>query len=49
MQKVFAALQKPELQVTIDKYKIYITKIHYLGLIISIKDIYINCKKAEAI
>ena len=37
IQKVLAAFQKAGLQVDIDKYEIHVTKISYLGLIISIK------------
>ena len=37
IQKVLAALQKVGLQADIDKYKFYVTKISYLGLIISSK------------
>lgn len=49
IQKVLVAFQKAGLQVNINKCKFYITKISYLGLIISTKGIYINFKKVEAI
>ena len=49
VQKVLAALQKAGLQTDIDKCEFHITKISYLGLIISIEGIHINPKKVEAI
>ena len=49
VQKVFAALQKAELQVDINKYEFHITKISYWGLIISTKGIRMDPKKVEAI
>ena len=45
--KVLAALQKTGLQVDIDKCEFYITKISYLGLIISTKDICMDPKKVK--
>ena len=49
VQKVFTALQKAELQADIDKCQFHVTKISYLGLIISTKGIRIDPKKVEAI
>ena len=49
IQKILVALQKVGLQANINKYKFYITKISYLGLIISTKSIRIGPKKVEAI
>ena len=49
IQKVLAALQKAGLQANIDKCEFYVTKISYLGLIISTKGIRIDSKKVEAV
>ena len=49
VQKVFAAFQKVRLQADINKCEFHVTKISYLGLIISIKGIRIDPKKVEAI
>ena len=45
IQKVFAALQRAGLQANIDKCEFHVTKISYLGLIISTKDICMDPKK----
>ena len=49
IQKVLAALQKVGLQVDIDKCEFHVTKISYLGLIISTEGICIDLKKVEAV
>lgn len=49
IQKVFVALQKTKLQANIEKYEFYITKISYLELIISIKNIHMDHKKIETV
>ena len=49
IQKVFAALQKAGLQADINKYEFHVTKISYLGLIISTKGICMDLKKVEAV
>ena len=49
IQKVLSALQKAGLQVDIDKCEFHVTKINYLGLIISTKGIHIDPKKVEAV
>ncbi len=49
VRKVLAALQKAGLQADIDKCEFYVTKIDYLGLIISTKGIRMDPKKVEAI
>ena len=49
VQKVLAALQKTGLQANINKCKFHVTKINYLGLIISTKGICMALKKVEAI
>ena len=47
IQKVLATLQKAGLQVNIDKCEFHVTKISYLGLIISIESIRIDPKKVK--
>ena len=49
IRKVLAALQKAGLQANIDKYEFHVTKISYIGLIISIEGIRMDPKKVEAI
>ena len=49
IRKVLAALKKAGLQTDIDKCEFHVTKISYLGLIISTKGICIDPKKVEAI
>ena len=49
IQKVFVALQKVGLQADIDKCEFHVTKISYLGLIISTKGIRMDPKKVEAV
>ena len=49
VQKVIAALKKAGLQENINKCEFYVTKISYLGLIISIKGIRIDPKKVETV
>ena len=49
IQKVLAVLQKARLQADIDKCEFHITKISYLGLIISIEGIRMDPKKVEAV
>ncbi len=49
LRKVLTALQKAGLQADIDKCEFHVTKISYLGLIISTEDIYIDPKKVEAV
>ena len=49
IQKIFVAFQKIGLQVDIDKCEFHITKISYLGLIISTKGICMDLKKVEAV
>ena len=49
VQKIFATLQKARLQADIDKCKFYVTKISYLGLIVSIKSIRMDLKKIKAV
>ena len=49
IQKVLAALQKARLQADIDKCEFYVTKISYLGLIISTEDIRMDPKKVKAV
>ncbi len=48
LQKVLVAFQKAGLQVDIDKCEFYITKISYLGLIVSTKGICMDPQKVEA-
>ena len=49
IRKVLAALQKAGLQADIDKYEFHVTKIRYLGLIISTEGICMDPKKVKAI
>ena len=49
IRKVLAALQKIGLQANIDKCEFHVTKISYLGLIISTKGIRMDPKKVEAV
>ena len=49
IQKVLVALQKVGLQGDIDKCEFHVTKISYLGLIISTKGIRMDPKKVEAV
>ena len=49
VQKRLAALQKAELQADIDKCEFHVTKISYLELIISIKNICIDSQKVEVV
>ena len=49
IRKVLTALQKAGLQADIDKCKFHLTKISYLGLIISTEGIRMDLKKVEAI
>ena len=49
IQKVLAAFQKVRLQADINKCEFHVTKISYLGLIISTKGIRIDPKKVEAV
>ena len=49
VEKVFATLQKAGLQADIDKCEFHVTKICYLGLIISTESISIDPKKVEAV
>ena len=49
IRKVLAALQKAGLQADIDKCEFHVTKISYLGLIISTEGIRIDPKKVEAV
>ena len=49
IRKVLAALQKIGLQANIDKCEFHVTKISYLGLIISTKGICMDPKKVEAV
>ena len=49
VQKVFTAFQKAGLQADIDKCEFHITKISYLGLIISTESIRMDLKKVEAV
>ena len=49
VRKIFAALQKLGLQVNIDKCVFHVTKISYLGLIISTKGIRMDPKKVKAV
>ena len=48
-QKVLAALQKVGLQANIDKCEFHVTKISYLGLIISTEGIRIDPKKVKTV
>ena len=49
VEKIFAALQKAGLQADINKCEFHITKICYLGLIISTKGIRMDLNKVEAV
>ena len=49
VRKVLAALQKAGLQADIDKCEFHVTKISYLGLIISTEGIRMDPKKVEAV
>ena len=49
IRKVLAAFQKVGLQADIDKCKFHVTKMSYLRLIISTKNIRIDLNKVEAI
>lgn len=49
IQKVLVIFQKAGLLIDIEKCKFYITKISYLELIISTKDICMDPKKVEAV
>ena len=49
IRKVLAALQKARLQADINKCEFHVTKISYLGLIISTKGIRMDPKKVEAV